>query len=80
MQPATLLHPLPTSDGSSATVKVIPVAPRHFRLDPYPFNESSFTCSVPARHIEGKLFATTEELASKFTAARVQQISITISA
>jgi hypothetical protein len=80
MQPATLLHPLPTTSGSSTTVNVMPVVPRHFRLDPYPFNEHSFTCSVPARHVEGKLFATSDELANKFIAAPIQQLEITISA
>ncbi len=79
MQPATLLHPLPTVNGVSATVTVLPVAPRHFRLEPYPFNQTSLTCSLPARHIEGSVFSSNEELASRFADAPVQQLAITVS-
>ena len=80
MQPATLLHSLPTVDGSATTVAVMPIAPRHFRLTPYPFDKPSITCDLPARHVEGYLFPTSEELSIKFTAAFVQQLTITLSA
>ena len=37
--PAHLLHPLPLNDGGVAEVKVIPIEPRRFRLEPWPFAE-----------------------------------------
>jgi Protein of unknown function (DUF3891) len=79
MQPSTLLHDFPTSAGRAAGISVTPVAPRQFRLDPYPFNEPAFTCRIPARHIEGKLFADSGELAAKFAAAPIEELSIAIS-
>jgi hypothetical protein len=79
MQPATLLHPHPLTDGSYTEVAVEAIAPRHFRLTPYPFNEPTFTVTVPARHVDGHLFASSAELAVKFAAAPIQQIEIAIS-
>jgi len=80
MQPATLLHPHPLTDGSYAEVAVLPIAPRHFRLSPYPFDTPTFTVTVPARHVEGRNFATSSELAEKFASAPVEQLEIAISA
>jgi hypothetical protein len=79
MRPATLLHPHKLVDGSYTEVTVEPVAPRHFRLSPYPFDRANFTLTVPARHVEGHLFATSGELAEKFAAAPVQSLEIAIS-
>jgi hypothetical protein len=79
MRPATLLHPHRLTDGSHAEVIVEPIAPRHFRLSPYPFDQASFTVTVPSRHVEGHHFATSVELAEKFAAAPVQQLDIAIS-
>jgi len=79
MQPSTLLHPMRTTDGSASAIAVQPLAPRSFRLAPYPFDEPALTFHVPARHVEGKLFASSEELATTFAAATVEALTITIS-
>jgi hypothetical protein len=79
MQPATLLHPLATNDGGASTVAVSALAPRHFRLRPYPFDEPHLTFEVPARHVEGHTFASSLELAEKFTSAKVERLTITVS-
>jgi len=79
MQPATLLHPLPANHGAAMGVRVYPIAPRHFRLDPYPFDEPNLTFEVPARHVEGHRFASAEELSRKFAEAKVQGLTITVS-
>jgi hypothetical protein len=79
MQLATLLHPLATVDGGEAEVAVHAVAPRHFRLEPYPFREASFMVSVPARHVDGHVFASSEELSAQFAAAPVEQLEVRIS-
>jgi hypothetical protein len=79
MHPATLLHPMPTHDGNARPVDVLPLGPRHFRLAPYPFREPSITVSVPARHVTGHLFASSEDLTEKFTAAPVQHLEIVVS-
>jgi hypothetical protein len=76
MQPATLLHALPTVDGGSQSVDVEPIGPRHFRLTPYPFEEPKLTFHVPARHVEGHLFATAADLQSLYNAAPVEQLEI----
>jgi hypothetical protein len=79
MQPATLLHPLATNDGGARTIAVQAIAPRHFRLDPYPFDAPGLTFDVRARHVEGHVFADAEELREKFLAAEVEKLTVTVS-
>ena len=79
-KPASLLHPLPVRDASHARVEVRCVGPRRFVLDPYPFAESPLTFHFPARHVEGKVFSSAEELQRKFAAAPVETLSVVVSA
>ena len=79
MKPATLLHPLPTNDGGTATVTVSAIAPRHFRLEPYPFDAADLTFEFPARHVEGHVFASSAELTEKFSNAKVEGLTVTVS-
>ena len=78
MKPATLLHPLPTTEVLKI-VEVEPIAPRHFRLKPYPFDEPTLTFTVPARHVEGHLFDASETLAKSFQHAPIEQLEVTVS-
>jgi len=80
MRPSTLLHPLPVADGSTVSVAVEPLGDRHFRLEPYPFDQPDLTCRVPARHVARKVFSNHEELASEFAAADVELLTVTVSA
>lgn len=80
MNPGHLLHELQTHAGDAQRIDVFPIAPRHFRLKPYPFDDALLTFTVPARHVEGKVFASSEELESRFTSAPVQRLTITVSA
>ena len=75
-RPAHLLHPLPLQDGDTTEVRVEPLGVREFRLSPWPFVESELTFRFPARRVEGKLFSSSEELAAKFLAAPVEEVSI----
>jgi hypothetical protein len=77
-QPATLLHALPLNDGTHRTVAVQSMAERTFALDPYPFSEPSITINFPARHMEGKTFASPEQLQQAFAAAQVSQLRVTV--
>jgi hypothetical protein len=77
--PTNLLHPLPVREGESRRVAVRTVGPRHFVLHPYPFVEPSLTFQFPARHVEGKIFSSSEELQKSFRAAAVQVLSVTVS-
>jgi Protein of unknown function (DUF3891) len=79
-RPATLLHPLPLRDGSYSTVAVEALEERLFRLTPYPFPEATLVFHFPARHVTGHVFATTSELQSKFAAAPVEILTVTLSA
>ena len=76
--PAHLLHPLPLNDGGTAEVQVLPIAPRHFRLSPWPFAEKERQFSFPARHVVGKLFADSESLEAAFHAAPVERLTVTL--
>jgi Protein of unknown function (DUF3891) len=76
---ADLLHPLPLNDGGTVEVQVRPVAPRHFRLSPWPFDEPELRFTFPARHVLGKQFATSDELRTAFALAPLEMLSVTLS-
>jgi hypothetical protein len=78
--PAHLLHPLPLCDGTTTEVKVRPLAPRHFQLDPWPFNAPELTFRFPARHVQGALFATSAELEAAFAAAVEVELDVRLTA
>jgi hypothetical protein len=77
-QPAHLLHPLPLNDGSTAEVRVFPIAPRHFRLSPWPLAESELTFQFPAKHVEGGVFGSSAELEERYSEAEQMQLSVTL--
>jgi hypothetical protein len=77
-QAAHLLHPLPLKDGSTAEVRVFPVAPRHFRLSPWPFAERELTFLFPAKHVEGRVFGSSAELDETYFAAEEMRLSVTL--
>jgi len=78
-KPANLLHPLPLRDGGHSRVEVKSAGQRHFVLDPYPFAEKSLSFRFPARHVEGKAFASAAELQVRFKAAPVEMLTVTVS-
>jgi len=77
--PADLLHPLPFNGGGCAEVRVLPIAPRHFQLAPWPFHEPELVFTFPARHVTGKLFADSESLEAAYYAAPIGTLSVTLS-
>ena len=77
--PADLLHPLPLNDGGTAEVKVHPIAPRHFRLTPWPFSSPELSFGFPARHVEGKTFADSQSLEKGFHAAPIEELTVRLS-
>ena len=78
-EPASLLHPFATSEGTT-TIQVEALAPWHFRLHPYPFSKDSLNFALPARHVMGHAFASSEALASAFREAPVESLEIKLSA
>jgi hypothetical protein len=76
--PAHLLHPLPLKDGGAVEVQVLPIAPRRFRLAPWPFAEAELTFQFPARHVAGKTFRSSAELSAAFFAAEEKKIAVTL--
>jgi hypothetical protein len=76
--PASLLHALSVRDGGETPVQVQSLGERHFRLAPYPFVASPLVFNLPARHVEGKLFTSAEELQSKFNQAAPALLPVTI--
>jgi Protein of unknown function (DUF3891) len=65
-KPADLLHPLPLAAGGESRISVEPLGKRHFRLSPYPFAESALVFTLPARHVEGETYASSQDLGEKF--------------
>lgn len=78
-KPVNLLHALPTRDGGRAPIQGRSAGTRRFVLDPYPFDEPSLQFQLPARHVQGKLFATSKEFQNAFHAAPVETLSVTVS-
>ena len=78
-KPSTLLHPLPTTLGPTP-VAVEPLADRHFRLTPYPFDQPTLQLEIPARHIEGHHFDASATLSRAYQAAPVQTLQVTLTA
>ena len=66
---AHLLQPLPLLDGGTGEVRVQPLAPRHFHLDPWPFAQPALTFSFPARHVPGHRFTNSAEFAAAYESA-----------
>jgi hypothetical protein len=78
-KPATLLHALRVKDGSVTPISVEPLGERHFRLSPFPLGVSPLMVEFPARHVEGKVFASAADLQEQYVAAPVTTLSVTLS-
>ncbi len=76
--PGDLLHTLPVRAGGEQRVAVESLGERHFRLSPYPFAASPVVFNLPARHVEGKLFRSAEELGKKFHQAATVVLPVTV--
>jgi hypothetical protein len=79
-KPATLLHLLPLNHGGTAEVRVMPLGERSFRLEPWPLREERVEIEFPARFVEGKTFASSEELRELVSKAKVEMLTLTLSA
>lgn len=77
-KPAHLLHALPLHGGAAQEISVRPVGSRKFHLEPWPFAEPEVTFHFPARHVEGKTFASSAELEQLFMSAPVERLSVTL--
>jgi Protein of unknown function (DUF3891) len=75
---ADLLHALPLREGGARRIAVESVGERHFRLAPYPFAASPLEFTLPARHVEGKLFSNAKELQEKFYQAVPVALPVTV--
>ncbi len=76
--PAHLLHPLPLRDGGTSEIRVLPLAPRHFQLEPWPFDAPKLEFSFPARHVPEKRFASSTQFAAAYAAAAPAQLDVTL--
>ena len=76
--PANLLHALPLHHGATSEVQVIPLGPRHFRLEPWPFAEAELQFDFPARHVEGKTFTSSDQLAAAFCASQERKLTVVL--
>ncbi len=79
-KPATLLHPLRLKDGGVEPIVVESLGERYFCLTPYPFDLSPVEVAFPARHVEGRTFASAEALQEQFADADVTMLTVTVTA
>ncbi len=75
-----LLHPLPLLNGGTAAIQVEWLAPRYFRLAPWPFVALELRFEFPVRHLMGHQFATSESFADAFAAASEEMLSVRLCA
>jgi len=78
--PAHLLHPLPLRDETTSEVQVLRLAPRHFQLDPWPFDTAKLEFSLRARHVTGQRFASSTEFSAAYANAVESTLKITLTA
>jgi Protein of unknown function (DUF3891) len=77
---ATLLHPLPLRGAGHTQIAVTSVGMRHFKLEPYPFQELEITFEFPARYVEGRVFASATALQESYHTAPEETLTVTVSA
>jgi hypothetical protein len=77
--PAHLLHPLALNGGGASEVQVQPLGLRHFRLNPWPFEEDELLFQFPARHVVGKRFDDSAALDAVFHDSPVDMLSVQLS-
>jgi len=75
-KPTHLLHPLPMNDGKFSEVRVEALAPRHFRLSPWPFGEPLLSFKFPARHLGRKHFSGSLDLEKCFLASQLEMLTV----
>ena len=73
---ADLLHPLPTKGGGAVEIRVKPMAPRVFRLDPWPFARGEVSFYLPGRHVMGSTFESSAKLEEAFHASPVEMLAV----
>jgi Protein of unknown function (DUF3891) len=78
-QPGDLLHALPLRESGESPIKVERTGERSFRLTPYPFAASPLVFHLPARHVEGKVFSSAQELGDRFHQAAPVLLPVTVS-
>jgi hypothetical protein len=77
-KPADLLHSLPLKTGGESRISVESLGKRHFRLAPYPFDESPLVFTLPARHVDGETYASARELGNKFHQAVPELLEVKV--
>jgi hypothetical protein len=70
--PASLLHPLPTCDGTQR-VSVQRVETGTFQLDPFPFEGKEIAFEYPYRFVPGEFFEQAEDLQKAYHAASIEK-------
>jgi hypothetical protein len=78
--PATLLHPLPLTEGGTSEVTVTRIGVRRFRLAPWPFSVERLEVPVSGRRVVGERFGNVAEIESQFLSAPIETLSITLEA
>ena len=77
-KPATLLHPLPLTNGGTSGVTVQRSALRTFRLDPWPFAVDSLEFEIPGRPVSGDLFPSSKALQEQYAGATTTMLTVRI--
>jgi hypothetical protein len=78
-KPAHLLHPLPMKNGAESKIRVEALGPRHFRLNPWPFEKPELSFEFPARHVEGRSFRSSAHLEAAFLGAPKESLRVELS-
>ncbi len=76
----TTIEDVPTAPGEEVSITVKPVGDGEFRLDPYPFDESPLTVSVPARIVPKGDYDTEDDFCRAYYAGEHEAVEFTLRA
>jgi len=76
----TTIEDVPTAPGEEVTMTVKPLGDAEFELDPYPFDESPLTVSVPARTVPKGDYDTEDDLCRAYYAGEYETVEFTLRA
>lgn len=79
-QPIDLLPALPQTSGGTAAIRVEPLGPRHFRLNPWPLAQPELRSELAARQVIGRQFSSRETLAEACNAAAEEKFVLRLTA
>ena len=76
---SALRHRHPFGSDAAEAIRYLPLGNRHYRLDPWPLDESQLVFDIPYRRVPKSALSSLELFRSAFATAEVESVQITVS-